>query len=138
MRLILLLILGAIVSCRQAAEKPAGLIAEDKMTLVVWDMMRADQFLTDFVFSRDTSVDKLAESMRLYRRIFEIHQVTQQDFLNSFAYYRNTKGKLKAILDSVSNRPNTAIAPAPRTDSAATGTYPPAGSPPRMRDLKAE
>lgn len=136
MRLLLILLLCTGLSCGRRNEKPAGLIPEEKMTRMVWDMMRADQFLTDFVFSRDTSVDKLAESLRLYNRIFEIHKVSKQEFLTSFNYYRAEGGPLKAILDSVSNRPNTSLSlPAPEDSTDQN-------NPPRTlqkpKELKAE
>lgn len=136
MRLLPILMLCTVLSCGRPAEKPDGLIPEDKMTRVVWDMMRADQFLTDFVFSRDTSVDKLSESLRLYNRIFEIHKISKQDFLTSFAYYRDTRGALKAILDSVSNRPNTSFTAPAAADSTGQNNAP--RPLPNPRDLKAE
>ena len=75
-----------ILSCRSDKQRE-GILPEKKMRVVLWDMTRADQFLTDFVFSRDTSLNKLDESLKMYNRIFAIHQVTKEEFRQSFQYY---------------------------------------------------
>ena len=91
-----------ILSCRSEKQRE-GILPEKKMRVVLWDMTRADQFLTDFVFSRDTSLNKLDESLKMYNRIFAIHQVTKEEFRQSFQYYREHPDLLKSLLDSVSN-----------------------------------
>ena len=90
-----------ILSCRSDKKQPEGILPEKKLRVVLWDMMRADQFLTDFVFSRDTSLNKLNESMLVYNRIFAIHRVTKEEFQQSFRYYKEQPGLLKGLLDSV-------------------------------------
>lgn len=100
---VILLLSILLLSCGQGKKEPAGLLPEKKLRAVVWDMMRADQFLTDFVFSRDTSINKLEESLQVYNRIFAIHKVTKEEFRESFDYYRKQPDLLKALLDSVSN-----------------------------------
>ncbi len=98
----ILLVSFMVLSCRQGKKEPAGLLPEKKLRAVVWDMMRADQFLADFVFSRDTSLNKLDESLLVYNRIYAIHQVTKEEFRQSFNYYRQHPDLLKSLLDSVS------------------------------------
>ena len=105
-----------ILSCRSEKQRE-GILPEKKMRVVLWDMTRADQFLTDFVFSRDTSINKLDESLKMYNRIFAIHQVTKEEFRQSFQYYREHPDLLKSLLDSVSNI-NVATVASPVPDTA--------------------
>ncbi len=67
----------------------------------MWDMIRADQFLANFVFIRDTFVNKVAESHRLYDNIFSIHQVTEEEFRRSYEYYSTRPQLMKSLMDSV-------------------------------------
>lgn len=98
-----------LLACGGRNNLPKGVLSEKKMTEVLWDVMQADQFLTDFVFSRDTaqSLDKRKETIRLYRRIFASHKISEETFRQSFAYYKSRPEKLKVVLDSVANSKNT-------------------------------
>lgn len=80
---------------------PKNVLRQEKMQAVMWDMIRADQFLASFVFSRDTAVNKVAESHRLYDTIFAIHQVTKEEFRRSYEYYSTRPQLMKTLMDSV-------------------------------------
>lgn len=94
------------LACGGKNNPPKGILSEKKMTEVLWDVMQADQFLTDYVFSRDTAqlLDKRKESVRLYRRILTTHKVSEETFRQSFTYYKNHPEMLKVVFDSVGNR----------------------------------
>ncbi|MBM3415454.1 MAG: DUF4296 domain-containing protein [Bacteroidetes bacterium] len=118
-----LIVTGALLlwlaACQNKKQLPEGVLPEGKMKALLWDMMRADQFLNDFVFSRDTSLDKQKESIRLYRQVLALHKVSKKDLQQSMSYYLAHQDKFKAILDSVAVRspsrpslvPDTAITP---------------------------
>ncbi len=89
-------------ACSNKEKIPEGVLPEKKMQAVLWDIMRADQFLANFVLSRDTALDKRKESIRLYSRIFHSHAVTKEDFQQSMAYYSAHPELLKTLMDSVS------------------------------------
>ena len=91
-----------LLSCNAGEKKPSGLIPEEKMKLLLWDILRGDQFMNDFVFSHDSSLNKMNETVKLYRQIFKNHQVTREQFRESFTYYQEHPGLLKPLLDSVS------------------------------------
>lgn len=91
-----------IAGCAGKEKRPDHILPPARMQAVLWDMMRADQFLADYVFSRDTSKNKEKESIRLYSQIFTIHQVSRQQFSESFAYYRTHPGQLQPLMDSIS------------------------------------
>lgn len=83
---------------------PAGIFPQEKMESVMWDMMRAGQFLNSFVLSKDTAVDKVKESRRWYEKVYEMHKTTKLEFDKSYAYYRNHPALMKEIMDSISKK----------------------------------
>lgn len=103
-RLLICLFCMVMIACSSREHLPAGVLPAEKMESLLWDLMRADQFLSDYVLSKDTSLNKSSESIKLYRQIFMIHGVTKQEFRESMIYYKAHPVQLKAIMDSVSNK----------------------------------
>ena len=70
-KLLLFLVAGVLVagSCGKKNKIPADILPPEKMEIVLRDMMRADQFLSDFVLNRDTSKKKEPESFSMYSNI---------------------------------------------------------------------
>jgi Domain of unknown function (DUF4296) len=99
-----------IAGCKNKNSVPAGIIPQKKMQAIIWDMMRADQFLTDFVLNKDTSLDKRTESIRLYTQVFTIHQISKEQYEESFSFYKTHPALFKAIMDTLS-QPKTAETP---------------------------
>ena len=81
---------------------PGDIIPQKKMQAVLWDMMRADQFLTDFVFNKDSALIKERKASKLYRQVFAIHHISKEEFEKSFSYYKAHPVLLKVIMDSLS------------------------------------
>ncbi len=108
-----------LAACKKKDKIPGNVLPQKKMQAVLQDMMRADQFLTDFVFSKDTSLDKKTESVKIYRQVFATHQVSKEEFQQSFTFYRSHPELLKAIMDSIGANKQTAQTAIP------TGTTPP-------------
>lgn len=124
MRYLLLITIGSILlfSCRSKESIPSDILPKAKMQTVLADMMRTDQFLNDYVFSRDTSLDKMKESVQRYQKVFSIHNVSKEEFQRSFSYYRSNPILFKELMDSIGNRsfntPSTAPAVPTLTDTA--------------------
>jgi len=79
------------------------ILPEDKMREVMWDLMRADQYVTAFLL-KDSTHNKKAESIKLYEEIFQIHKITREQFKTSFDYYSSRPDLLRPILDSLAKR----------------------------------
>lgn len=93
------------VSCGGKKNKiPSSIMSKEKMEAVMWDMMQADQYLTDFVFNHDASLDRLEKSTTYYQQILDLHKTTKEEFKRSFIYYRDRPALLKEVLDSLSSR----------------------------------
>lgn len=101
-RLFILCFLIIVTGCKNKNRIPAGIIPQKKMQDIVWDMMRADQFLSDFVLNKDSSLDKRTESIKLYSQVFAIHHISKEQYKESFSFYKTHPALFKVIMDSLS------------------------------------
>jgi uncharacterized protein DUF4296 len=97
-------LLIVIFSCARK-EKQEKVLPENKMREVMWDMIRADQYVTDFLL-RDSTRKKKDESVKLYDEIFRLHKVTADAFKKSLAYYSSRPDLMRPIIDSLAARKN--------------------------------
>ena len=98
----ILLLLTSFFSCSEKGQKK-DILPENEMREVMWDMMRADQYVAAFL-SKDSIYNKRDESVRLYEEIFRIHKITRQEFKASFDYYRSRPDLFRPIIDSLAKR----------------------------------
>ena len=91
-------------SCAKNGGKP-DVLPQNKMTAVMWDMIRADQYVSDFLL-KDSTRNKKTESTRLYDEIFHIHKITPQQFKKSLTYYSSRPDLFRPIIDSLAKRKN--------------------------------
>jgi hypothetical protein len=114
------LLLILLFSCARKENK--NVLPENKMKEVMWDLIRADQYVADYLM-RDSTRNKKDESMKLYEEIFHLHKVTRDQFKRSLAYYSSQPDLLRPIIDSLAKRksefmfPPTGVHPFP-PDSA--------------------
>jgi hypothetical protein len=100
-RMIILLAGLAIVgSCTRKEKIPEGILKPDKMQAVLWDVIKADVFTTDFI-KKDTAKNAVAENLKLQQQIFGIHKISKADFYNSYDYYKSHTVVFKSIVDSM-------------------------------------
>jgi hypothetical protein len=97
-----------LAGCRSSSGE-RDLLAPAKMQALLWDMMRADQFISDFVINKDTSRKRETESWAIYPQILQWHRVTADQFRYSLAYYRDHPDLLKPIMDSLSLPPRSVL-----------------------------
>jgi len=86
--------------CIRDNKIPKDVIPQNQMRKIIWDLMRADAYVTDFVM-KDSTLDKKAESAKLYEKIFDIHTTTQEVFKKSLAFYQSRPDLFKVISDSL-------------------------------------
>ena len=70
------------------------------MRKLMWDLMRADAYVTHFIM-KDSTRNQKAESAALYEQIFTIHSTTQEIFKKSLAFYLSRPDLMKTISDSL-------------------------------------
>jgi len=86
-------------------EKNADVLSQNKMRDVMWDMIRADQWVSDQLI-KDSSKNKKEESIKLYEQVFHIHGITKDDFKKSLDYYSSRPDLFRPIIDSLARRKN--------------------------------
>ena len=104
------LICSSLFNCSDKNKIPAGILPRQKMQEVVWDMTRTAEFLNVFVFNKDSSIDKIAESEKWYNKVYQLHKTTKKEFEKSYSYYQAHPDLMRELLDSLSKR---TIAPRP-------------------------
>jgi hypothetical protein len=92
-----------ITGCKHKDAIPGNVLPQNKMQAVLWDMMRVDQFLSDYVLNKDTSLKRSTESIKLYQQVLAINEVTKEKFERSFSFYKSHPLLLKVIMDSIVN-----------------------------------
>ena len=96
-----IIILSFIIpACIQKNKVPKTILAQKDMTLVMWDLIKADQYVYNHA-TNDSSFDKKQESIKLYEQVFRIHRTSREEFEKSLAFYQTRPDLLKAVIDSL-------------------------------------
>ncbi|WP_276500457.1 DUF4296 domain-containing protein [Terrimonas pollutisoli] len=111
------LIFPIVFSCSNKDKLPAGILSRQKMREVVWDMSRTAEFLNGFVFNKDSSIDKIAESEKWYNKVYQLHKTTKKEFERSYSYYQSHPDLMRELLDSLSKKTMPIRPPKPTKDS---------------------
>ena len=89
-----------IFSCSAKNDLPPGILKQEKMQEVLWDIIRADVYTANFM-KHDSAGNEVIENLKLQLGIFKQHHVSKEEFYNSYAYYSNNKEKITVMLDSM-------------------------------------
>ncbi|MER3497191.1 MAG: hypothetical protein C4308_00415 [Chitinophagaceae bacterium] len=92
------LIFLLVISCGK--EKNQQVLPPQKMKDVLWDLVRADFYVSDFIM-HDSLKNKKHESQELYNEVFRIHHITKEQVKSSIIYYQSHPEEFKPILDSL-------------------------------------
>ena len=87
-------------ACIRDNKAPKDVIPQNQMRKIMWDLMRADAYVTDFVM-KDSTRDKKTESAKLYEKIFDIHATSREAFKKSLSFYQDRPDLFKVISDSL-------------------------------------
>lgn len=88
-------------------DTPRGILAPDKMQAVMWDVVRADVFTTDFI-KKDSTKRDTVENVKLQQQIFLIHGTDKQEYYRSLEYYKKHPDLMRVMLDTMTVRVNRA------------------------------
>ena len=102
---LILLITVVFISCGNKNNLPPGILKPDKMQAVLWDVIRADAFTTDFI-KKDSSKNAVEENVKLQKIIFAQHKVSKKIFYESYDFYKTNTQLFKPIIDSLINKAN--------------------------------
>src|SRR5436853_5229164 len=90
-------------SCTNKEKRNSDILPGKQMTDVMWDLVRADQFINDFVM-KDSAKNRKEESIKLYEEIFRLHHITAEQFKKSQAYYESNPLLYRPIIDSLTKK----------------------------------
>jgi hypothetical protein len=107
-RFLIIIIIWCSASCSNSDRVPSNVLPAEKMEKVLWDMMRADNFVNDFLVRSDSTLNKDSESIKMYQRVFAIHETTQDEFRRSLTFYKEHPTLFKRIFDSLNIRTDVA------------------------------
>jgi len=85
-------------SCKEST--PSGIIKPKKMQEVLWDVLRADALSQQLVKS-DSAKSLADESVKLTKKVFLIHNISEEQFEKSYTYYTNHPDIMRTMLDSI-------------------------------------
>jgi len=91
-----------LLSCESKNDIPKGIMKPAKMQLVLFDIIRADNFVFDYV-KKDSSKKPEAALAILQQKIFAEHKISRDDFYNSYEFYQKHPDIMEPMLDSLIN-----------------------------------
>ena len=100
---VLLLFLSA---CLGKNNLPTGVLTRDKMEVVMWDMIQADQYHREYVVRDSANKDVRKARHELYEEVFKMHNITKSTFDKSFEYYSTQPKVMREMFDSLSVKGN--------------------------------
>lgn len=104
MRIVVVIILiSCIAGCRDKDGLPSGILKNEKMQAVLWDVIQAEAFTTQFI-KKDTLKNAPLENAKLQQQIFAIHKISKEDFYDSYNYYIRHVDLMRTLLDSIASR----------------------------------
>ena len=102
----LILILCLLFACRDKSKIPTGILPKAKMEKVLWDMMLADRFASQFI-SRDTAKKNITEeTFKAYAQVFSINNISREEFVKSYKFYMTRPDLSRDIMDTILQRSN--------------------------------
>lgn len=91
-----------LASCGSKNDIPKGVLKPEKMQLVLFDMIRADNFVFDYV-TKDSSKKTEVELAKLQQKVFSIHKISRADYYKSYEFYKVHPNIMEPMLDSLIN-----------------------------------
>ena len=88
-------------SCKDSV--PSGIINQNKMQEILWDVLRADA-LSQQLVNRDPAKSLAGENLKLTRKVFIIHNITEEQFEKSYSYYTHHPDMMRTMLDSLNTQ----------------------------------
>jgi hypothetical protein len=101
---LLLLLLMVLMGCASNDGVPGNIIPKDRMENILWDMIQADQFSSQYLIKDSARINVKKETVKLYAEVLKIHNISKEEFRNSFQYYLGRPDIEKKMLDTLSER----------------------------------
>ena len=89
--------------CANKEGLPSGILRRDQMQAVLWDVIRAETYTAQYI-KKDSLKNADLENAKLQQQIFATHNITREDFYDSYQYYNKHTELMRILLDSITTR----------------------------------
>ena len=89
------------ISCSKKNKIPEGVLKPEKMQVVLTDILIAEAYNSDRSI-KDSSVKLPQENASAFLRVFQLHNITRNEFNRSYSFYLKRPDLFKVITDSIS------------------------------------
>src|SRR5690606_20764998 len=91
-----------LTSCTSHHKTPADVIPKERMEKILWDMVKADRFAAAFIMTKkDSAHEKKRQTLLVYEKVFNLHDISRDEFLKSYKYYLGRPDITKVLFDSI-------------------------------------
>ena len=104
--ILILIVLTSLCSCTNKSKVPSDVIPKQKMELVLWDMIKADRFAVQYILRDSLVEDKETKRFETFELVFQVHDISSQEFIHSMKFYMSRPDLTKVLLDTISARAN--------------------------------
>jgi Domain of unknown function (DUF4296) len=98
---VVLFLLGVSAGCNHPDRVPRGILSKDSMQSIMWDIIRADQYASQFLARDSVKSNIRPQTIRLYQQVFELHGITREEFEKSYQFYLGHPDIARTMLDSL-------------------------------------
>lgn len=95
----LTILLFTLLSCTPSNKDKAQL-STDKMKVVIWQLMQADEYYTRASLL-DSTLKINRKNIQMYQQIFDLNKVSSVQFYNTIDYLEKHPIQFKEVMDSV-------------------------------------
>jgi len=89
------------VACSNRSSIPGDIIPLDSMTLIMKDIIIANEYSLSNIQKDSTKKDKILANQQLLDGVFKIHHITRESFQKSYQFYESRPDMNKTIFDSL-------------------------------------
>lgn len=89
--------------CANKDGLPSGILRANQMQAVLWDVIRAETYATQYI-KKDSLKNADLENAKLQQQIFATHNISREDFYDSYQYYNKHTELMRILLDSITTR----------------------------------
>ncbi|MFT3702852.1 MAG: DUF4296 domain-containing protein [Agriterribacter sp.] len=90
-------------ACGESNKVPDNVIPTDEMCTILFEINMAEEFVSAYV-SRDSTKNKDVEINKEYQKIFLMHGITENDFRQSYDFYKGHPDIYKTLMDTLNAR----------------------------------
>lgn len=94
--------------CSCSSEIPKDVLPPQKMEVVLYDVIRADEWV-DFARLSDSTFNRFSKRTALYDSVFRLQGINKEDYRKSLNFYQSRPDLLKEIWQSLRTKSDTAL-----------------------------